>query len=86
MAQRDSGFFQHRADANCELVFAVVATPEKAFVALAARGLHLINFGGFAMRASGFALPDFLLEKFNRRRFVRAGQWDALDDFRLLQM
>ena len=60
-----------------------MATPEKAFVALAARGFHLINFGGFAMRANWLALPDLFLEKFNRRRFIRAGQRDARDDFRL---
>ena len=86
MAQRDSGFFQHRANANCELVFAVMATPEKAFIALAARGFHLINFGGFAMRANRLALPDLFLEKFNRRRFIAARQRDFFNRFRFFQV
>jgi hypothetical protein len=44
MTQRDSGFFQHSSNAHGELLFAVMATPEKPFVALTGRKIfHLIN-------------------------------------------
>lgn len=84
MAQRDSGFFKHRADANCELLFAIVAAPQIPLVSTACLGVHhLINLARFTVRAMRFALPDLTLEKFNRRRFITAGQRQFADDFRL---
>jgi hypothetical protein len=44
-----------------------VAPPEETLVALAGLGVHhLVNLGGLAMRAMGFALPNLALKELVR--------------------
>ena len=86
MPQRNTGFLQHRPDANRELLLAVVATPQEPFVPLARLGVpHLVNVRGLAARALGRALPKPLLEKLNCRLFVGASHRHLLNDFGLFR-
>jgi hypothetical protein len=59
------------AEPNSELTFAVVATPEETFIALARLGInHLIHIAGFAMMALRLAFPEPSFKKLNCRQFI----------------
>ncbi|HEY4742642.1 MAG TPA: hypothetical protein VIH76_18745 [Candidatus Acidoferrales bacterium] len=81
MPKFNPGLFVNRTDANGVLLLTILTTPQEALIPLARLGIdHLVNGNRAAMDASGSLTPPLTLYEFDGGQFVRASQWDFLDN------
>jgi hypothetical protein len=74
-------FLVDSTDANGVLLFAILTAPQETAISLASLGIHhLVNGNRTTMNASGSLAPSLTLYELNGGQFIRASQWDFLDN------
>jgi len=81
MTKGQSRILKDCAYADCVLLFAIVATPQKPFVSSAIAIGHFSYIYTATMRTGRHIAPTLFFHKFNRRRFICASQWQITVDF-----
>jgi len=74
-------FLVDSTDANGVLLFAILTAPQETAISLASLGIHhLVNGNRTTMNASGSLAPSLTLYELDSGQFIRASQWDFLDN------